>query len=1126
MEASRRRSVPTDGVLRSRLLPPRLPPDCLPRDRLVAEVVNGLRGRLVAVVAGAGYGKTTLLAQALAESELPWVWCACDARLAEARSLLVHVAGGIRERFPGFGAALRLEGDAAQMVTALSNEVLETVPDDFVLALDDVHLLGAPALAVVASLVDDLPPSAHLALAGRAPLPFPLARLRALRAVEIDERRLALSAEEVGSLAGAIAGGLEEDQVEELHRRTEGWPAGVILGAQSRVAGDRDIDHMQFDYLAEEVLLRQPEDVQDFLLDTAVLGRFTPALATAVSGRQDAAALCRMLVDGHLFAVRLDDDGDWYRYHHLLQAFLRERLDAREPGRLRDRHMRAARWWSAAGEPGEAVRHLLDAGDPEGAVDELEPVAERMVLTGQGTALAGWLDVIPRPLWADRPALLAAHVGLVLHRAEHESAFAEADAVIGELIGLGDHERAAVALVRLQQAMITAGTRPARRIRSGERFLPRIREDARMLPIARVLLATAYGYGCRFDDARRELAGALELPGAGALPSLGAYVEVARAFYVDLWTGSPHDALATLERAIAHLEAAEPDDPLSFRMFAHILRSYMLLGLGRYEQNLALVALLREEFGRRGLGAVLERSASWVQCTCLAGLGRWEELQEVFEPPPRAADPEDATSYSYRYRSPAALYAAHRGDAGEVQTQLRAAREEMRAFGAAFDDGLFHCDFAVAASAVGLEALAHEQARAAVAAADRIGSPWGHVRAAMVAAHAGEGPGGGSPHLARALELTDRDDLAELWTKREARIAPGLLARAIEEGVGPPGVAASLVACCRGAMLGEILAAAGGADPALRTLVAEAAGGVADADIELVDRLLRDRDQGVREAARRSWMRLKARPRAAITILALGEFTVLRDEVPVAPGTFVRQKARALLACLVAARGPVHREALCDRLWPELPAERAAASLRSALYDLRRAVEPELEAGSPVSIIAGEGDTIRLVLGERDRCDADELERLAAGAGPDDVEALRAAEALYRGDFAPDWPYEDWAMPRREELRETFKDVVARLAEALVEAGEPSAAILRFRRLVALEPEREAWHRALMRAHAAAGERALALRQYHACRTVLRREQGIEPDRETRALYAELLREEAEPAGATAGVRAGSVTRM
>src|SRR5205085_12581322 len=130
------------GVLRTRLLPPRLPPGCLPRPKLVARVVEGLQGRLVAVEAGAGYGKSTLLAQALERVGAPWVWLSCDERLAGARPLLAQLAAGLAERFPGVGARLGLEGSVEESATELCNEVLATVGDEFILALDDVHTLA------------------------------------------------------------------------------------------------------------------------------------------------------------------------------------------------------------------------------------------------------------------------------------------------------------------------------------------------------------------------------------------------------------------------------------------------------------------------------------------------------------------------------------------------------------------------------------------------------------------------------------------------------------------------------------------------------------------------------------------------------------------------------------------------------------------------------------------------------------------------------------------------------------------------------------------------------------------------------------------------------------------------
>ena len=404
------------GVLRTRLLPPRLPPDCVDRPELVAALQQGLEGRLVAVVAGAGYGKTTLLAQALQSTDRVWVWCSCDARVGDPGALLAHVAEGIRERFPGFGTRMQPGGSAEEAVTDLCNEVVETVSDDFVLVLDDVHLLPPAALDCLGLLVDHLPPNAHLALAGRAPLPFPLARCGAPGAR--DRRGPAGVRPRRDRRARRAPWAMEpdDDTVAGLHHRTEGWAAGLILAAQSGDTSSAGLSAAQFDYLAEEVLARQPPEVQEFLLDTSMLGRFSPELAAAVSGRADAADIARRLVRQHLFAVRLAAEGEWYRYHHLLQAFLQGRLREHEPERLRERHRRAAAWWAAEGQPAEAVRHLLEAGEQEAAVDAIEPVAERMVLTSEGETLAGWLDAIPRPLWQDRPPIVLAQVGLLLHR--------------------------------------------------------------------------------------------------------------------------------------------------------------------------------------------------------------------------------------------------------------------------------------------------------------------------------------------------------------------------------------------------------------------------------------------------------------------------------------------------------------------------------------------------------------------------------------------------------------------------------------------------------------------------------------------------------------------------------------
>ena len=394
------------GVLRTRLLPPRLPPNSVARPGLVARVHRGLEGRVLALVAGAGYGKTTALVQALESSPMPSVWLSCDARLRTPDMLIAHVAAGVAEAFPGVASALPRSEAPERRIASLANEIVETIPDDFVLALDDVHALDEPAvLEALARLTTDLPPNVHLAMTSRRELG--VSRLVAGGATVIGEDVLAFSFEEAAELLEDAPATFADDEIGELHQRTEGWVAGLLLATRSGPGASRSPEIVtagpHFDYLAEEVLSGLPGDVQRFLLDTSVLERFTSALAAVVSERPDARDVMQDLVASHLFIVQAE--GGWHRYHHLFHAFLRRRLTEREPEAAAVLHRRAGRAWMAAGDHQEAVRHFLEAGAVEEAADALEPVAESMVATPERQTLMAWLARIPEPVWRARPRI-------------------------------------------------------------------------------------------------------------------------------------------------------------------------------------------------------------------------------------------------------------------------------------------------------------------------------------------------------------------------------------------------------------------------------------------------------------------------------------------------------------------------------------------------------------------------------------------------------------------------------------------------------------------------------------------------------------------------------------------------
>lgn len=384
-----------DPLLLTKLSPPPPRRDALERPRLQRELERAAAGRLTLIAAPAGYGKTTLLAGWLAARRAPVAWLSLDADDNAPLRFLRHLAAAL-QRVDATLAALGdfATADGRAVATTILNDVLEN-EDDLVLVLDDYHEIESAAVHdTVELLVERAPPKLHVVLASRGEPPLPLARWRlegALRELRADDLRF--TAAEARAFAARLELELSPADGDALARRTEGWAAGLQLAALSLRGRDRDpearrdaierftgTDRYVLDYLTEEVLLRQPEDVQDFLLMTSVLDRFDAALAAAVTGRADAAEVLAGLERAGLFLQPTDDRRSHFRFHASFRDLLRRRLrDARPdlPARL---HGRAARHLEAQGRTGEALRHALLAGDVARAATlvEAHPRARRI----------------------------------------------------------------------------------------------------------------------------------------------------------------------------------------------------------------------------------------------------------------------------------------------------------------------------------------------------------------------------------------------------------------------------------------------------------------------------------------------------------------------------------------------------------------------------------------------------------------------------------------------------------------------------------------------------------------------------------------------------------------------------
>jgi LuxR family maltose regulon positive regulatory protein len=437
-----------DVLLATKLHVPHPQPGFVSRPRLAAALDEGLARQLVLVCAPAGSGKTVLLADWAGRDGRLVAWLSLDAADNDPARFWRHVVAALDRVRPGIAErAGPLLGPPAPpsfegLVTALVNELAaQPGEDEVLLVVDDYHLIEAQSVhASLEFLVEHLPPGLDLVVASRADPPLPLPRLRAGgRLAELRAADLRFTAEEAAALLREATGGeLPGEAVAALAARTEGWAAGLQLAALSLrgqadpagfVAAFSGSHRYVLDYLTEEVLERQGEQLRGFLLETSVLDRLSGPLCDAVTGRTDGQAMLEQVERAGLFLVPLDEVRGWWRYHHLFADLLQARLQQERPGRVPALHRNAAVWCEDRGLANDAVRHVLAAGEPVWAARLMERHFDaQFYLRGEGATVQRWIATLPAELVTSRPRLLLAQALLVLASGRVEAADPPLDA--------------------------------------------------------------------------------------------------------------------------------------------------------------------------------------------------------------------------------------------------------------------------------------------------------------------------------------------------------------------------------------------------------------------------------------------------------------------------------------------------------------------------------------------------------------------------------------------------------------------------------------------------------------------------------------------------------------------------
>ena len=1063
--------VPRPILIRSKLVVP-APVALLHRPRVYAILEQGLRVKLTIVSAPAGYGKTSALIDFARRSPVPVCWYTVDERDRDLGVFIRYLVGAIAERFPGFGerTLTTLEGmssalfrDPMPVAGALANEIAD-LETSFVLVVDNFEEVdGAYGLrGFLDRLLEVLPSNCHLMIGSRVLPEVPVARLVARRQlIGLAGPDLRFTPEEIRDLLRLSGIEISAEEAEAVATNAEGWIMGVLLLAgllrdrTLTVVGEAGRATTEtYEYLAQEVLNRQPPDVQYFLYTSSVLREMSVRLCRRALQIEEAGPFLAEVERRNLFVTRFGAGSKAvYRYHGLFRDFLHQRLRRQDPGRYAELHLSAARWFEREDDVEEAVYHYLAAEAYPEATSLMEQVAMEWFTRGRTETLLRWAESLPEHAKEQAPRLMLFQSRLLTDRYDYEGAqralaYAEAGFIArGDVASLAKvyNQRATLnlftghyqeAMEEAQTALETVGEREIIERANAQRHigrayigLGRLSEGIAVLEQALALFRQA---GSLYDV-------------SNLLQDLNlAYFEQGR---LDEAAARLNEALAIARRLGAPAQLAGVLNNLGW---LHYVRGEYREALALYEEGLVTA--------RRG-------NVLWLQANILVGMADLYRDVGAYD----RAEPLYHAAWQIAWKSEP-----------ELAFHILLARADMYRW-----RGQRTRAFALLG-----------QARQMVEGEDLDLERHGLLPMAEGILLAEDGQvEAGVDLLSKAIRFLEQRE-----AKREVARARFLLAKAWLKGGNQEEALAALEGGLR--MAKEI-----GADQALVVegqyaedllQLGVARGLECEGILEKIDRL---------RALAGTWMQPEGREKEAtsrLEIYALGGGRVVRDGKEISSSDWRAAMAKELFFYILL-NGPVERDAIGLVFWPDLPAKKMIDNFHSTLYRIRRAV------GEGV-VVVEEG---RYRLGDVDYWfDVEEFEALVEQARLLPYHDWRAEElwrravAFYQGDFLPEVS-RLWCVPKREVLRQMYVEALIGVGRCHMARREWEEAIEWFRRALEVDELREDVHRQIMLCYKEAGRRSEAILQYRRCREVLLRELGVEPSDETEALFEEIVGEAA-----------------
>lgn len=1058
----------TFPLIRSKLQPPVLRGQTVPRAvaRRLALAIDRYRATLIC--APAGYGKSTLAAAAAApRPDRLLAWYAADAAEQDVHLFLAYLLGAVETAAPGLAdeawRILNHHEDPQRGHLLVTAALLEAMADGLrrplVLVIDDVHTVAdsPPVAEVVGLLSERLPPDVHLCLISRRQMPFArLARLlthRELLLIGTDD--LVFDRAEVRRFLQQRLGIAEPDEsmVTHLLQLTEGWAAGLELAAHLTAAGKTGAAvprEQLFAYFAGEVLASQPPALYRFLLHSSVLPYLQADLCRAVLGDAGPELLPSVLAGQGFFVQALDEQAGIYRYHHLFAEFLQTRLLA-EYGEAvhQDLHQKAAAYFCTRGDFDQALEHYRRAGDRDRMAELVKQTGQQWLRLGRLSRLQHWLELLP-PAQVQADPWLLYYQGAALQHVDFGRSLELLEQAIEGFVAAGNVQGQVRSLI----LMITQYTLQNR--------VDKVQETGARIPVLASLLGDRWSRGVVLVAALGQAAWEDRL-------RRGLWLSRAtRAVYLeDDWRWARQAYTCMIQYRLGNLVAAR-------QLMAEALTWPVVQGNDHWA----------------ALANILLAVSCVVQGDHAATAGPNTEVARLGE---RYHNPY-YKAYAQRH---VALMAYRNGQFTEARDAFLASLHFFNEAGNQAMAAVSRADLAMLRACLGDAAAALPEAEAALAELRSTNAGQGLADFVLsitgaIAREAGE-PARAEQYLLQAARISEQKGARHVLAGTHLHLA------ALYLQLGKPALADRYLTRALGA-------ASLGAYDSFWDFHAPTIGATCQRALA----------QGIypEHAARllRLWCPEHApaerREQPPVAVRTLGAFAVTVGGVAVPDSAWRTRKVKGVFKYLLAGGSrPVRREELAAVFWPDADRESAAASLRVALSQLRQVL------GQAADLLCQEQDRLWLSphypLSIDDEHFAtlvqDALARTPAESDPA-AAALAEAAAAYTGDYLEEDAYSDWPQPRRERLRNLYVAALLRLARLALDRRDDQAAIAHAEQALAADRLNEEALHLLIEAHAAAGRRAKALAVAAAAEALLQQELGVGLGPRTQAL-CDLLRQ-------------------